>query len=148
MSEPQPIGPAPAPKPLEGLVAQILNDQELVINIGADDLVRKGMRFAVLAQEPLTITDPKTGAVIGELDRTKVNVEAVEVHDHITVCATYGTVTRGGGLSALAGTATLAEMFAPAETVPETFKATEWPAPLSEEESYVKTGDRVKQIVR
>ena len=131
-----------ANRPIEGRVAQVLNERELVINLGARDLVRKGMRFAVLAAKPLEIRDPETNEVLGEVDREKVRVEAIEVQERLTVCATYETQVVGGGL----GMPDVTELFGPTRTVKESFRASSHPSPLSEEESFIKIGDRVKRI--
>jgi hypothetical protein len=64
---------------VEGRVANVLNARELVINIGRDDGVRRGMKFKVLADTPTEITDPETERVIGVIDREKVRVQATEV---------------------------------------------------------------------
>ena len=126
----------------EGLVAEILNEEELVVNIGRSSGVTMGMRFAVLGPTPIEVHDPKTGEVLDTVDREKVRVEAVEVRDRITICATYRTFTYGNvALTGMLNSFKLREER-------ETLRAAEntYPAPLSEEESYVKVGDRVKQV--
>ncbi len=134
---------------LEGSVAQILNERELVINIGSTRGVRRGVKFAVLAPEPSEIFDPETGELLGVVDREKVRVQAREVHERFTICATYEKrVVRSGGSGF--GAAAFRDLFEPPRTreVPITLGMDEEsvPAPLSAEESYVKIGDRVKQV--
>jgi hypothetical protein len=99
----------------------------------------------VRAETPVQVVDPITGAVLDTVDREKVRVEAYEVRDKIAICRTYrikGSVT-GGLLRA----ADFARYFG-TEPSPETLRITDdsTPPPLSEEESYVKTNDRVIAI--
>ena len=84
---------------LEGRVASILNARELVINIGSNTGVEQGQKFAVLAATPLQVTDPDSGAMLDEIDREKIRVEAHEVRPKITICRTYRM--KGGGGFAL-----------------------------------------------
>jgi hypothetical protein len=137
---------------IEGKVAQLLSARELVINKGAGDGVRQGMRFAVLAAEPLAIHDPDTGQVIDEIDREKVRVEATDVREKTAICATYEKVVSGGLAPALwLGASAIEELqrLTPRVERPVTLKAADsaLPPPLSPEQSYVKIGDRVRQIV-
>ncbi len=82
---------------LQGKVAKVLTEREIVINIGSARGVKKGMRFAILAATPEEITDPDTGEKLDVVDRTKVLVEATEVRSKITICSTFRTTTISGG---------------------------------------------------
>jgi len=130
---------------IEGKVAQILNERELVINIGTKSGVKKGTRFIVLAESPLEIRDPDSKEPLGVLDREKVRVEASDVAENFSVCQTYETVVTGGGFDI--GSLSL---FGPRREEPRTLRAASdsFPPPLSPEESYVKIGDRVKELTR
>jgi hypothetical protein len=136
----------PAANKIECRVAQILNARELVINRGVAHGVTVGMRFAVLAEKPLEIVDPETNTVAGVVDREKVRVEASEVRDKFTICRTYRTKRVPGG--ALYGVLRLG-LDDPPHDVPETLAAKDssLPPPLKPEESYVKTNDRVIQLL-
>ncbi len=141
------VSPPPDPRlarGLQGRVAQILNERELVINIGEQNGVEEGMRFAVLAGSPVQIQDPETGEPLGWLDREKVRVEAIRVMERMSVCTTYETRVVGGSL----GFWDVSEMFRPKERVPKTLRATResYPAPLSAAESYVRIGDVVREL--
>ena len=127
---------------LQGRVAGIVNARELTINLGKTDGDEKGMVFKVLAESPLEIIDPETGDQLGEIDREKVRVKTSEVFERFSICRTYRTYTVGSidisrsMINALGGQR---------REVPETLKTEDsaLPPPLSEEESYVKRGDRV-----
>jgi hypothetical protein len=131
---------------LQGKVAKILTEREVVINIGSVQGVKKGMRFAILASTPEEVSDPETGEVLDVVDRPKVLVQATEVRERITICSTYRTTKIPGG--AFNTVYSINRLFDLPQEVPETLRIEDssLPAPLSPEESYVKVGDRVKQV--
>lgn len=130
--------------PLRGKVAQILTERELIINVGSNHGVRHGMKFKILADAPLEVRDPETHDVIGEIDREKVVVMASEIEEKFTVCKTFRKWATGG-----ASIFSIASMMAGPREKHETLKIEDssLPLPLSEEESYVKVGDRAIQLV-
>lgn len=75
-------------QPLTGRVAAILNERELVINIGADKGVALQMVFKVVAEKPLEIADPETKEIIGYVDQEKVRVKVEEVQKGLAICKT------------------------------------------------------------
>jgi hypothetical protein len=129
---------------IEGKVARILNSRELVINRGVTDGVKVGMRFEVLDPNSEDIQDPDTQEVIGSVYRPKVNVEAVIVEDRLSVARTY---ERTGGTAGI-GILGLNRAFYGEPSRPVSLKTDEevW-EPLTEAESYVKTGDPVREIL-
>ena len=131
---------------IKGKVAGILNERELTVNIGSKGGVLVGMKFVVLADKPIDVVDPETKVKLGEVDREKVRVSATEVQERFSVCQTYRKIRTGGYFAG--GFGILPDLMAPAREVPETFKIKDasLPAPLSEEESIVKIGDRVVQV--
>ncbi len=131
-------------KLLEGKVAQIVSEREIAINIGKKDGVVQGMQFSVLAATPQEVTDPDTGELLDTIDRSKIDVEATEVRDKITICSTFATKWVGGGLLAY----NYQNLFGPSREVVETLRVEDssLPAPLDPEESFVKIGDRVRAI--
>lgn len=141
-NDPQPIR---RPVKLEGRVAQILNERELVINIGSEAGVSKGMKFAVLADTPREIIDPVTKESLGLLDQEKVKVQAKQVLPKMAVCRTY-TFRRVGG--ELNPGRNIASMLGPERQEYDTFNVenSSFPAPIDPSQSYVKIGDRVRQI--
>lgn len=135
---------------LAGRVASILNAKELVINIGANQGVSPGMKFAVMAESPMSVTDPETGEVLDMIDREKVRVEAVEVREKISICRTFRKREIPAGLlytTPLFPTG-LANLTSPPKIIEEDLKVqnTSLPPPLSAEDSYVKINDRVIYI--
>ncbi|MEJ7872465.1 MAG: hypothetical protein WKF67_09410 [Rubrobacteraceae bacterium] len=132
---------------IRGRVAQLLDERELVITVGSDDSVQSGMRFKVLAETPTPITDPETGETLGPLDREKVRVQVTEVHERFSVCRTYETKIVGSwSIGQIVGGAAVNN---PRREVPVTLRADRdsLPSPLPEDESYVKRGDRVVELV-
>lgn len=129
---------------LRGLVAQVLNERELVINIGKQDGAKVDMHFAVLAEDGLPVTDPNTGETLGILEREKVRVRVAEVLDRMAVCRTYKTYTTGSYLSGTSLFSTFGPMKVHYETLSSTKESV--PAPLSPDDSYVQIGDPVKQV--
>jgi len=128
-----------------GKVAGILTARELTINIGSTQGVKEGMKFKVLAKEPIGIYDPGTNEKLGVVDREKVRVKATEVNDKFSICRTYRKwENRGSSLASLAYIYSSMQW-----EKQETLKVSDssLPQPLSEEDSYVKTGDRVIQII-
>lgn len=132
-------------KRLEGAVASILSSTELVINIGSNKGVKRGMKFAVLARTQLDVPDPYTGKRLDSLDREKIRVEAAEVRDNVTICRTYRVKAIPAG--PLLRTS-LADLYRPASEVKETLSVEResLPPPLPEDDAYVKVKDRVVSV--
>ena len=126
---------------IEGRVAQILNERELVLNVGTRDGVAEGMVFAVLSESPLEVRDPISNEFLDEVDREKVRVEVVEARDRIAICRTYEVRVVGGFLDP--GFSRLLE---PRREVVATLRSDDYPNPLPPRESYVKIGDRARQV--
>lgn len=135
---------------VEGKVAQVLNSREVALNVGSDKGVRVGMYFEIL--EPEDIEDPDSGESLGSIDRPKVRVKVTHVQEKLSVAATYQKkrVNVGGiglGTYPLGG---FSRMLMPPKWITEyeTLKTDEktW-EDLDEEDSYVKIGDRVIQVM-
>ncbi len=76
--------------PIQGKVAAILNERDLVINKGQEDGVSEGMQFQV-TQPDVPIRDPDSGVELGVLVRDKIKVRIVESHPQFSVAKTYET---------------------------------------------------------
>lgn len=77
------------PETLEGHVIAILDHRELVIDIGYDDGVTIGMRFAVLGQETVETTDGRTFTI--DYPKTIVKIVRLEGSE-LAVGRTFRTV--------------------------------------------------------
>ena len=86
-------------EPLEGKVAQILNDRELVINRGSNDGVEFGMKFKIV--ESLTILDPDTSEELGSIERENIRVKVIDVQPAFAIAQTYQTYRTTGALNLL-----------------------------------------------
>ena len=104
--------------------------------------VKTGMIFAILGESPLEVRDPVSNEVLGEVDREKVRVEAFEVRERIALCRTYEVVRRVGGLF----DSGLSDLIGPRRDIVATLRSDDYARPLSGQESYVKIGDRARQV--
>lgn len=136
---------------LRGKVASILTDRELALNIGSDDGVRRGMRFAVLEGGTREIKDPDTGESLGAIDVPKVFVKIIRVHEKFSVAATYRTRRENIGGPEGNSLSVVSQMFQPPKYVErtETLRTDdrESGAPIEDYESYVREGDVVVQVL-
>lgn len=136
------------PTPIEGKVARVLNSRELAINVGTKHGVRVGMLFDVLDQTGEDIRDPDTDELLGSILRPKVRVRVTSVQEGLSVASTYRTTKINVGGHGL-GDVGLSRIFQPERWVQkyETLKTDEktWEH-LDESESFVKTGDPVRQV--
>lgn len=91
---------------VEGLVAAIIDTREVVLNVGSDDGVEQGMRFVILDKERVPLTDPETGAELGEgIEVPKHVVKVVRVDPEFSVARTFRTIKgRSGSIAAIMGT--------------------------------------------
>lgn len=128
---------------IEGQVARVLNAREIAINRGIEHGVQVGMRFAILNRQGADIADPETGEPLGSVEVEKSIVKVVRVSDRLSVARTFRTYQTGGFRNPLA------DMFSEPRTVVETLKSGEatYKEELDEDESYVKSGDPVVQVV-
>jgi hypothetical protein len=75
---------------IQGKVANILNERDLVINKGSEDGVSEGMFFKV-TQPDVPVRDPDSGTELGVLTREKIRVRVFEIHPRFSVAKTYET---------------------------------------------------------
>lgn len=135
---------------IRGKVAKVLNSREVVLNVGADHGVTLSMLFDILQPGGEDIKDPDSGEVLGSLERSKVRVKVVDVQSKLSVASTFKTYEINiGGLGGF-GTGELSKMLTPPKYVKkvQTLKSDELtPETLKENESFVKTGDPVVQVI-
>ena len=127
---------------LRGKVAALLTSRELVLNLGSDDGVEVGMRFAILNSKGVDITDPDTGKVIGDVKVPKTVVKIVRVDGpKVSVARTFRVIPGTPGVaSVLLSTGAWVGTPARVETLaigPDTELVTE----LDDNKSYIKVGD-------
>ena len=133
-------------EPIRGKVARVLSIREVALNKGSVDGVRIGMVFKILSSKGSEITDPDTGEVIGSVELEKTSVRVMSVQDRVSVASTFRTHRVNVGGSGIG----LHSIFEPPkwETRVETLKTEENAREeLPEEESFVKTGDPVVQVI-
>ena len=70
---------------IEGKVAQILSENLIIINVGAEAGVKLGMCFAVLAQGE-EVADPESGAVLGRWEIPKGHLRVTHVQERLATC--------------------------------------------------------------
>jgi hypothetical protein len=70
---------------VEGKVAKILGNSEIVINRGRGQGVRRGMLFEVFAPEGEEVWDPDTGETLGTVEDVKAKAEVTEVKERLAV---------------------------------------------------------------
>jgi hypothetical protein len=75
-------------EPIKGKVAQILSEYELALNIGSDNGVEKGMRFAIHSS-PIAIFDPDTKEEMGQITLEMEHVEVYEVQKRFSLARTF-----------------------------------------------------------
>jgi len=133
-------------------VARILNSREIAITAGEEQGVKIGMYFNVMDPNGEDITDPDTGEILGSIERPKVRIKVTQVHEKLSVASTYKKkeINVGGvGSDFATGVGALSRALMPPKYVTkyETLKTEEktW-EDLSEQESYVKTGDPVVEV--
>ena len=75
---------------IQGSVARILNERELVINRGTEQGIQDGMKFRIL-EDTYHIIDPETNEPLGSMTREKIRVKIVDVQPKFSVGRTYET---------------------------------------------------------
>ncbi len=72
-------------QPIEGRVAAILNEYNLIINVGAAHGVKEAMRFVIFATGA-DVKDPESGQPLGKWEFPKGIVRAKHVQEKMTIC--------------------------------------------------------------
>ena len=129
---------------IKGKVAAILNERELVVNVGSNHGVQEGMKFKVMELDR-QIIDPDSHEILGEFNREKIRVKIFEVNPKYSVGSTYETyrVTIGS-------LPNVAHLFEPRREVTRvrTLRADNsiYLEPMDEAKSFVNIGDSVFQV--
>ena len=70
---------------VEGKIAKVLGNNEVVINRGREHSVRPGMMFEIFAPEGDEVWDPDTGETLGTVEDVKAKAEVTEVKEKLSV---------------------------------------------------------------
>lgn len=134
---------------VEGKVASILNEREVVLTVGEEHGVQIGMQFNILYPGGISIPDPDNpNTIIDSIEWPKTQVKVIQVYPKLAVARTFRTITtpsKGSvGFAALAASMS----YTPETTTVETlrtdgaFAAKE----IDPRDSLVKVGDPVVQV--
>ena len=78
-------------EPIHGKIAKIINSREVALNVGAEQGVKPGMRFAIFDSRENQILDPDTGDLLGSVNTPKVQVKVSDVWGFVSLASTYRT---------------------------------------------------------
>lgn len=98
-------------QPVEGKVAKILDEYNIVINLGWKDGLADGMNVVVFATGGEEVKDPNTGESLGSLELVKAYLKVAHVQERCSICAAEPVKKAGeeeGGFRTL-GAAMMAE---------------------------------------
>jgi hypothetical protein len=84
---------------VEGKVAKILGNKEIVVNRGRKEGVRPGMLFEVFAPEGEEVWDPDTGETLGTVEDVKAQAEVTEVKDRLAVARLHNSGSPFGAVN-------------------------------------------------
>lgn len=135
---------------IEGKVASILNERELVISVGSDDGVEIGMQFNILYPGGIAIRNPDNAAeILDSIEWPKTQVKVVQVRPRVAVARTFRTIqipSKGVDLARMSLLTALD--YTPARTEVETLRTSGSFAEkeIDPKESVVKIGDPVVQV--
>jgi len=75
---------------IDGYVARLITDDELVLNIGSEAGVSVGDIFEVLDSATIGVPDPRTGKVLGSLRRAKTQIQVSQVAENLSLARNTG----------------------------------------------------------
>lgn len=132
-----------------GVVAEVISDQELILNRGSEHGIRPGDYFAILDPRAREVVDPESGRPVGGFKKVKIVVRATDVAPRLTLARTFRTrrVNIGGNGNGLASI--ISSMGEPPRWVDEVETFTlqpDMPRPISQEESIIAVGDPFEKV--
>ena len=142
--------------PIRGKVARVLNDREIALNVGTVNGVSTGMYFDVVDTQYENILDPDTKEVLGSFERPKVRVKVTYVQEKVAIATTFryrsesmkSVIPKGfDNLGPFARSLMPSGMLTQYETLKKEGRLGPEPKELDEEDSYVRTGDPVVQVI-
>lgn len=75
------------------VITKIMNNYEVVLNVGKKDGINENQHFAVLG-ESNPIYDLETGELLGTIPYVKVELKVKKLYDNLTVCEDSENGTR------------------------------------------------------
>lgn len=136
--------------PVTGVVAEIVSDQEVILNRGSEHGLKAGDFFAILDPKASSVRDPETGESLGGIRKVKIVVRATDVAPKLTLARTFRTKRVNVGGNGTGGIAAFMGMYSdPPKWVdePETFAfKLDGPRPIAEEESLIAIGDPFERL--
>lgn len=75
------------------VITKIMNNYEVVLNVGKKDGINENQHFAVLG-ESNPIYDPETGELLGTIPYVKEELKVKKLYDNLTVCEDSENGTR------------------------------------------------------
>lgn len=136
------INPTSDEDRIRGKVAAILSKREIIMTIGSAHGVEIGMKFVVLNSSGIDVRDPDTGETLESIEVPKTVVKVVRVSEKVSVGRTFRTIP--GRLGIFGSASTFTGTPSRVETLDVQTSST-LKHELSEEDSYVKSGDLVVQ---
>lgn len=134
---------------IEGKVASILNEREVVLTVGEEDGTQIGMQFHILYPGGLSIPDPDDqDRVIDSIEWPKTTVKVIQVYPKLAVARTFRTITTpASGFSGL-GAFAAGLSYTPEKTTVETLRTDGAFAEkeIDPRDSVVKVGDLAVQV--
>ncbi|MFC7077902.1 hypothetical protein [Haloarcula halophila] len=73
-----------------GLVAEVIDNYNIVVNIGSDDGVEPDHRYGVYTESD-PIEDPETGEKLGRIEYKIIKVKPVDIHPDYAIMTTDET---------------------------------------------------------
>lgn len=119
---------------IEGKVAKISSDTDIVVNVGEVDGVEENMEFIVYDVGDV-IEDPDTGEALGNVEHVKARVIPKHIQEELTVMTSAETVSKRSGIEAAIGAAKQEVQKSIAD------------APESDFDDEVKIGDLIRENV-
>ena len=137
-------------KIIQGKVARILNSRQLVLNIGRNKNVGKGMIFKIVDDSGEDIVDPESGEELGSIYITKILVEITSVDEKLSVATTFKKNRKNIGGNFESAGSSLHRLLTPPKYVDvyETFASKELNFEgISEDDCFIEVGDDAIQII-
>lgn len=129
---------------IKGKIIKILDQYNVIVNIGADSGIKRGMDF-IIYSEGETVRDPESNEVLGKLENVKAKVKASHIQERFSILESSETETRRS--STPYAWLDFWSRFYPTETVRKPLPLETEPKAKGEQEKIVKVGDLVRQDI-